>query len=182
MPVSEKFQRLHMSASVVSSTVAILSALIAGVAYFRTGDFQRLVDDTKQLELRLAFVNPKNGTDVQGTPVPWTGRVEVRSPNNSVLKGNVTVELSEKGIQIVPLVRPVAAENLWWAQSAATIDSSGTLGGVLNFGDLTGRGIGTKFQVVLISVKAGAVKQGETYADLPRHTAESPVATVTRTK
>src|SRR5271157_126084 len=183
MPVCERFQRIHiihMSLSIGASAVAIVSAVFAALAFVRTSDLQRLYEATRYLELRLTLTSPKDGAQLQGTPVPWTGALEIRPSAITEFKGNATLELAERGIQIVPFVRPVSSHNLWWAQSAAALDANGALSGVLNLGESQGSGVGLSYDVVLISVPVGAVKQGQRFADLPQHSAGSSVVTVTR--
>jgi hypothetical protein len=155
---------------------------MATLAYVRTGDFQKLIDNTIALELRLSLTSPTNDSQIASTPTAWTGQVEIHSSTSGVRPANLTVELARRGIEIVPFVRPVSAENFWYAQSSAAIGATGALTGMLNFGDASGRGIGLSFQVVLASVAVGSVTPGDTLANLPPNTAESSVITVTRAK
>ncbi len=115
MPVSEKLQRLHMSLSIGASTVAIIATVISAMTYVKTENLQKLFDETRKLELRLTLTSPTSGAELQGTPTPWSGQAEIRPYIDTIYKGNVTLELAERGIQVVPFVRPVSSENLWWA-------------------------------------------------------------------
>ena len=182
MAISEKFQRIHMAVSIGASVIAILSAVVAVAAYFKTGALQKLIDDTRRLDLRLSMVSPADGSEQNGAVVSWTGRLDLQVPVGARNNLNATLELAERQIQIVPFVRPLSADNRWWEQSAAAVDASGTLSGSLNLGAPDGTGVGLSYQVVLLVVRADAVSQGRTFTDLPPHSGASAVITVRRIK
>ena len=175
-----KFQKTHIWFSIVSSTVALASAAIAIWSFLQVGGLKQLYEDTRRLEMRMTISSPLDMATISGTPLPWRGKVEIRPTADSIFKGNTTLELAERAIRIVPFVRPLGSENLWWTQTAATIDANGGLSGSVNLGDSTGRGIGLDFQIVLVALPQDSVQQGQTFADIPSGSAQSPVLTVRR--
>ena len=69
---------------------------------------------------------------------------------------------------------------MWWAQSVAGVGPRGVLTGILNFGESNAQGYDLSYDVVLLAVPTGTVKQGFTFTDLPCHSAESATFIIKR--
>lgn len=115
-----------------------------------------------------------------GHKLTLRGQIDFR-PREAVAQlhgGNVRVNLAYEGIQIVPFVGldPFG----WWAQRQPAIQDNGQFVGEVNVGDISGRGKGKDFVVVVCAVAEGDVIWKKSVAKLPDARIESSRITVTR--
>ena len=148
-------------------------------SHLRIDKFQKMIDDIRPLEMDIALERPQDGFEVSDYVVEIGGQVRIKSTAHPS-RSDINLEIAKRNIDIVPMVRPLSETNVWFAQTKPIIGRDGSFQGSAYIGDKKGRGIGVTFQIVVVAVPKGTVRQGDTFRDLSVYGASSRVVTVKR--
>lgn len=159
-----------------AALISIASACISIYSYLYIDRFEKMITEFVLLEMDVSLTKPQDNYEVSNHVVDVNGQIHIKSVLPTT---NINLDLARRNIDIVPMVRPLSETNTWFAQTRLNIYKDGSFQGSANIGDKEGKGIGVNFQIVVIAVPKGTIRQGQSFHDLP-HGATSRIITVRR--
>lgn len=167
--------------SAIFSTIAcILSIFTFIISRVNEDKLQKLIDKVGPVNIEISILSPKDGSEIVNYVAGISGKIIFKSLLDNNAKKDVILEFANKGIDIIPLVRPLSEANIWYAQTKPAITKEGDFHGSINIGDKEGRGIGINYQIIVIAVQKGTIKQGHTFRDLPAYLSAAGIITIKR--
>jgi hypothetical protein len=164
----------------LSAVLSIIAIAVSFYSYLSVSRLQQHFEAIKPLEMHITITKPEDRAILFHYVTTLEGQIALKT---NAWKGNdqdVNIELAQRNIDIVPLVRPLSEANLWYAQTRPAIRKDGQFQGSMNLGGKEGRGVGVDFQILIIAVPNGTISQGATFRDLPPYGNASSIITVRR--
>jgi len=164
----------------ISAVLSIAAICLAVYNNLKVDRLQQHFEAIKPLKMEISISKPEDGSEIRDFVTEVSGQIIIKSPDNTAQKTETNITIAEKGIEVFPLVRPLSEANIWYAQTKPSINKDGIFTGSVNIGDKEGRGIGVRFQIVMLAVPKGTIRQGDTFRDLPPYGCASKTVTVRR--
>lgn len=170
--------------NIVSATgllLGIVASIISIVTFLRVDKIEELVRRAKDWKIVLDLSEPQNGAEMTGPVIRIAGRTDFRTTAIEVESNpRVNLALAQNQVELVPFVRPVSEAKWWWVQPSPVVRQDGSFEGSVFIGESGGAGIGIKFQIVVLAVPKGSVREGDKLVNLPFSYAASNIVTVKR--
>ena len=168
--------RIREIVGLIAAVLSIISFCFSIYCYITVDRFEKMIIEFVLLEMDVSLTEPLDKAPVSNHVIDINGQIRIKLPSPTT---DINLDLARRNIDVVPMVRPLSETNLWFVQTRPNIHKDGSFQGSVNIGDKEGRGIGVNFQIVVIAVPKGTIKQGQTFSDLPRG-ATSKTITVRR--
>lgn len=161
--------------------LGIIANIIAIIVFFKTRKIESLIGPAKEWTIKLSITEPANKSDLKGYISGLSGNIGF-FVSTLQFEGSpkVNLFLSENKVEIFPLVQPLADGNFWWVQPKPLIQQNGDFSGSIYIGEKNGKGVGVVFQVALVAVPLGSIKEGEKLKEAPFTYAVSNIVKINR--